>query len=891
MRGTAARLARWLEQGSPVSVAVPASGPAAGVPILTQQFGDLLHLVVEVAWGANLAADPGTWVWTDITRHVRYNQKVVIKQGRPDEASTPPPATCAFTVLNTSGAYSKGPQSANYPYVRKGTPVRVRTVYRGAATTRFQGQAVSWLPEWDTSGNYAVVHVEADGTKRRLNQGAEVLQSTLRRAIPGLSSVVAYWPCEDGNLTGRLTSGLPGGAPLAISGTPNLASYTGFACSKPIPTFANDSWSVSVPSYPDSGSGQVRFLLATPTTAPADQAVIVGLSTAGTIARIELRYALFAPFADLRLIGFDRTGATVFDSGIIGFSLNGLLGRMSVQWVNTGGNVNLTFSFVGVGAPVGAYSNITATGQTLKGVTNLSFAPGGNLANVALGQIYVQNAADDIFTLNGQLNAFSGESPTGRLARLCAEQGETIEVFGLSGQVMGPQLPDTFVNLLEACAVVDQGYLFDGLGPGLGYFPRDTLENQPIILPLRADLGQIEQPVSPVDDDQLIVNQFTANRQNGATVTYTDTTGPLKVATAGAYTGSATVNCQYDGALLDVASWRVHLGNQDAYRYPTLNLALHHHPELLSYWLVDLETAFVLAGRVEVTGLSTVRKQQASAPIRLFAEGWQETIDQFTWSIAMNASFYEPWRIITLAADVGDTTPTLCRLDTDGSTTVGDTPAGSTAVTVNTTSGPLWVEGAGDDFPLDVSMNGWQVTVSSIADGIPNTTFETGLTGWTAVGCTAVQSSTRAHSGAFSAQITPDGVSTQGDLQSGLVPVVGGATYTAKGWVWFTNPTTNFSMSIIWLDATGTFISTSNNLTTVPAGRWINVASPFQAPGNAATGSLAAFLFGTPPVSQVWWLDDVSLSIPQVFTLANPTVADIPAGSPVSVWLPTYLTM
>ena len=80
----------------------------------------------------------------------------------------------------------------------------------------------------------------------------------------------------------------------------------------------------------------------------------------------------------------------------------------------------------------------------------------------------------------------------------------------------------------------------------------------------------------------------------------------------------------------------------------------------------------------------------------------------------MNCTRWEPWRIIQLAADVGDTNEFLCRLDTDGSSTISDTPAGSTAMTVATPSGPLWVTGSGDDFPLDVNAGGWQITVNSI---------------------------------------------------------------------------------------------------------------------------------------------------------------------------------
>lgn len=667
-------------------------------------------LQVQIAWGANLAANSDSWVWTDVTHDVQYQQKLAIKIGRADESTTPQPATFGVTLDNRSGAYSKGPQSPNWPNVRRGTPIRVVLAYQSVLYTRFFGYAVGFTPSWDVTGNYAVVNVQAAGSKRRLAQGTQPLQSTLRRSIPGVTALVAYWPCEDGNTTGLLTSAAANGQPLAISGAPNLASYTGFAGSLPIPTFQADSWSGQVPSYADSGSGQVRWLLFIPTASPPpDQAALISLSTAGSVARLEVRYGTGGT---LRLIGFDRTGATAFDSGAIGFFVLGAPMRLSIQWTVTGGNTAFILSQLNVGTPGAGYYNILATGWTVKGVTNVSVNAGGNLTGCSVGHIYVQNQSDDTATLIAQLNAFVGEGASDRIARLCAEQGEQVTVHGGHNQgAMGPQTSDTFSNLLEAAATVDQGYLVDGLSQGLTYFTRDHLENQAVTLPLAANLGQVEQPMTPTDDDQLTKNQYTASRVNGATVTYTDTTSSLNTNNVGVYSDSGTINSEFDWQLADFASWRVHLGNVDDYRYPAVNLALHHHPELLPSWIPATN---VIAGRAQITGLQTVRHQQAVTVIDLFAQGWQETIDQFMWSVTLNSSPYDPWRMIVLAQDSGDTGEFLCRLDTDGSTTVGDTPAGSTAIIVATTSGPLWVQGSGDDFPLDVNAGGWQTTVTSI---------------------------------------------------------------------------------------------------------------------------------------------------------------------------------
>src|SRR6266566_4253622 len=97
-----------------------------GVPILANQFGDLVHLVVEIAWGADLTANPASWVWTDVTTDVQIEggKKVSITVGRADEASAAQPAHATMVLDNRRNTYSRSPLSQNWPNVRKNTPVR-----------------------------------------------------------------------------------------------------------------------------------------------------------------------------------------------------------------------------------------------------------------------------------------------------------------------------------------------------------------------------------------------------------------------------------------------------------------------------------------------------------------------------------------------------------------------------------------------------------------------------------------------------------------------------------------------------------------------------------------------------------------------------------------------
>lgn len=63
--------------------------------------------------------------WTDITADVYTRDGITINRGVPDEATTPDPATCTFTLNNRSGTYSpRNPTGAYYGLLGRNTPVR-----------------------------------------------------------------------------------------------------------------------------------------------------------------------------------------------------------------------------------------------------------------------------------------------------------------------------------------------------------------------------------------------------------------------------------------------------------------------------------------------------------------------------------------------------------------------------------------------------------------------------------------------------------------------------------------------------------------------------------------------------------------------------------------------
>lgn len=896
MASTAVRIDRWRERGSPVTVGLPGSGAVGGIPILQDLFGDNLHLVVEIAWGANLTADSSTWLWTDVTTDVQTengSKGVAITPGRADEASLAQPATMNLTLDNRTSTYSKSPLAPNWPNVRKNTPVRVRAVYLGVTYTRFFGYATSFQPNWDTTGRYATVDLTANGTLRRLEQGKEALRSPLERGIAARNPV-AYWPMEDGASSTVFYSPVSGVAPMSFNNmTPGAAA--GPASSSALPTYDSTGtghFTGYVPPYAATQFFEVNWVQN-----------ITQQSTAGSVMLVDTPNGTFQTWevvAQATGTGTGTVGLNVYQSGIgktVLFSGIAFGAEFYGSWcfcklivTEVAGTVTWVFDSFQIMPTALAGGFETGTFAGTAGVVAQVLSIPSAALNGSLGHVGVFNTAHSNY--DNALFGYAGkETAVQQITRLSTEQGENVTIIGngLANPAPGPQQIDTYTNLIRSCEAVDQGFLFDGFAQGLSYIARDARENPPVTLTLNASAQDLTPPFKPVDDDLLLLNKFTATRLGGATQTFQDSSDALGTNTIGTYDSSQTFDSFTDASVLDYASWKVHLqGTTDTYRYPSLSLSIHRRPALLTSWL-----STPLMSGISVINIEQALSQMPPDPIRTILQGYTETITKFMWEVVANGAPYDPWMVTVLAADTGDTGGFLCRLDTDGCHVVGAYPAGSTSLSVVTPSGPLWTTLA-DDFPLYVLIGGLKIAVNGIASpNVSNGTFESGIAPWTASGGTVVQSSTQKHSGSFSAKLTPDGVSSLTYIFSELVAVQALQPYTVTAWVWFTSTVTaNYSISVNWFDATSTYISTSNVLVSVAAGTWTQVTNTFTAPAGAAFASLVPTLSGTPAAAQIWYVDDVSMTglTHQIFAVDGTTVLkQVNNGDAVTVWDETVL--
>lgn len=682
-------------------------------------------LAVEVAWGADLTALDTTWTWTDVTADVRLDPGIDVSMGRADEASTTQPATCTLTLDNTAGRYSLGPQSSNYPNVRRGTPVRVRvrpsTV--AAYVVVFQGNAAGWQPDWNERGNVATVSLEAAGTLRRLGQGVSPVVSPLRRSITQ-ANPVAYWPCEDGEQATNFAAGnSTSGRYMTWSGVPKLAESRAFRSSSALPKINAAVFYGDVPAYTPAALGtvSVRATIGWDTSPPVGS-IPLRIFTSGAFARVDFTYNTGG---SLSLVCYDRFDTVLYTLGPIGFNADGLE-LVNVTIDTSAGVLVVGINTIGVGdtSEVGFGAN-TAVAGTVGLVTKIVVNPTRGLVDTVIGHIAVEVGAPAVSARRNQLNAYVGEDPTTRITRLCAENAVPFTSQGFPDgststvDLSGPQDIDALLGLLRTTETAAQGVLYDGVSAGLFYRTRRAREAQTAALTIDAASGQLSPPFEVVDDDQRTRNSATVSRVGGgAEFTYQDTTGPLGINTVGLYDTSAQISVQLDEAAQFYAGWLVALGTVVGYRYPQVTLDLRKVPTLAAAWLT------VQPGtRIDITNIGGILPGHPVRTLSLMVEGVSNQFNKTEWTGVAKCSPFDPWRVASYAADLtsGDNA-WITRVDQVASTNAAMTSA---TTSISITSPLPWITTATfpAELPFDLEVRGQQVTVTAITGATVTQTF------------------------------------------------------------------------------------------------------------------------------------------------------------------------
>jgi hypothetical protein len=665
--------------------------------------------------------------WQDISSFVDDRAPISISRGRHDEGTTVDPSSCTLTLNNRDGRFSpRNPLSPLYGLIGRNTPIKVTK----DSSVRFSGEVSAWPQAWEVAGKDVWVEVQAAGILRRLGQGQASKDATYRQWLLAHTSPARYWPMVGATALIAETS-TSGGKFI----TPNVAA-------------AQIGWGKgALGDYLESGTE------ITTTAAGGNLSCLnVGISTLS--AKIALDFVFrcdtlsgstfaisiadFASYpADVKewTLNFRPDGVNddiqvkltvtdysvptssttaIGDSGPLTALTDGELHHVRLTLDSTF-STDTTWTVYVDGVSVA--TDIQAGENVGGGIEHVSLAyiPGTDSTALSFGHLAVYtDTPPALATQVLAAHAFAGETAADRISRVCADNGITYALVGTAADTptMGPQgASSSLVALLQEAAATDLGILFEQRTVlGLAYRTRANLYNQAARVTLDYAAKMLGSVPDVIDDDQGIHNDVTVSNAAGGTAEAILQTGPLSIQAPpngiNTYATSASVNTQTDGPLDDLAAWLLHLGTVDEARYPSV------HVDLINPAVAGVLTsvkAVDLGDRVTISNLPTWLPPDG---VNELAQGYTETITQFTWDIDFNCTPETPYEVAVYgSASLRDG----ARFDAENST-LASPGATTTATSLNVASAAgtvLWTTVAGE-FPFDIIIAGERITVTNI---------------------------------------------------------------------------------------------------------------------------------------------------------------------------------
>ena len=592
--------------------------------------------------------------------------------------------------------------------------------------TRLSHELAEYPTEWDASGKHVWVDATTAGVLRRLRRGGHALDSTLRRRLPSFAPL-AYWPMEEGTNATQASSPIAGVRPLKLTQA-TWASADSLPSSNPLPVLASNGTDLSrlhgsIPAPPATlTSWSVHFIYRLD-SGPATERTFMRILSTGTVSE----WYILQSATTSTIFGRDADGATVFTQGIsTGSGLFGQWMRVVFEAVQDGGNVDWSITWVDIGGDAGFFSSTFAgtVGRPI-GVASPPDGYSADLDGMAIGHI---SAWPSNITLayDGAIDAWTGETAGARMQRLADEENVPLIVCGTVAEqtLVGPQLPEGVLSLLQDAADADGGILYeDREQPRLRYRPRDSMYNQVPALVLDYAGKGLATPLKASGDDDATINDVTVSRVGGSSARVVLEEGalsiqapPLGVGTG--YDTSFPLNLASDDQAEPIAYWRLHLGTYEGRRYPQVSVMVHKANGTPG--LVDQ----ILA--VDVGDKLVIQNPPPWLPpddVELIVQGYTEEFDEFRWDITFNCTPARPWTVGVVDDDV------LGKIDTDGSQMAAAITSSATVVHVLTTEGIPWTTD-GAEVPFDLRAGGEVMTATAVTSWLRDTFTRTVANGW-----------------------------------------------------------------------------------------------------------------------------------------------------------------
>lgn len=551
---------------------------------------------------------------------------------------------------------------------------------------RFIGEVSSWPTQWDVSGNDVYIPLQASGLRRRLSQGQAVLDSPYKRGNvnksfvnydPGHPAHLLYYPFEDGSRSTSIASGLADVGPMELSG-PGTVTFQGdstsFAGSAPIAKL-NAVRAIAPrisPAPAATGEAQMMLLINTPTAEDADDTYCQMICN-GTLGFIDMTYQT-STGSGVKLHFYDQSRTLISTSATFDVDQLGVPLLFSIELTQNGANIDYVVAWTAPGSGSGTSTGGTLASRTIGAPIGMLINPYTQCTQTYFGHAILRNDIISIFSLGQALIGYPEDFVTSRIERLCGENDD-IPIASYQSDVVaftqvGIQTQKTLLDLLDEAAAADLGYLYEARGiAGFVHRYGRSLYNQDPILSLDYSTGQVQPPFGQVDDDQLIVNDYTATRYQGSSYQATQTTGPLALTSpssgngVGRYNKSDTLNVAFDSQLPDIANWVVHVGTDPNPRYPQVEVNLGKMRTVSLQKYVDALSVDLF----EAIEILNPKSLIINGTIDQIVVGYTETISSKVHNIKFVCQPGVPYEVAEAAATSGDTNEFLMRCDTDES--------------------------------------------------------------------------------------------------------------------------------------------------------------------------------------------------------------------------------
>jgi hypothetical protein len=459
----------------------------------------------------------------------------------------------------------------------------------------FTGEAGSWRPETTPEHvpglrGRSWTALDADDLLRRIGKAGDLGTSPLRRQISSYTSLLGYWPMEEGseakNFANLATSSNRGSF---TTGLVDLAANDGPAGGFNAPVVSDGAVLGGRFTFDTSTDGyQLSFCMKLD-AAPSSSTFIAMFQWSDTMQRTwywrinntSFQVAAYDDFSTL-LASQNATYGTGMDPTQwvryrIKVSVSGSTVSFEPAWYMqdaiTSYGFTGTFTNVSVGYPIGW--QIVANTYTDKAAFGHVFG----ISDLSLDLVNSEDARNPF-------NAYNGESAYSRFVRLMRESGYGFYIRGdiTKASLLGRQPRGSLAEILQEMQVSEGGIIYGDPARVRPIFRlNDDLINQTPVMTLTKGTN-LGYPFKKVIDDQRAANDITVKNWDDTEVRVVKETGSRNVQEppvgVGRYPGTLEVSLYWPESLEQRGSWELANNTLDRPRYPTVIVDLLASPSL-----------------------------------------------------------------------------------------------------------------------------------------------------------------------------------------------------------------------------------------------------------------------------------------------------------------------